>query len=155
MDKARSTIPVLSDIDAQRFPETGAVPMVGIKRCVTLSSDTKRNFDPRFRRWREAGVSVRGAAVLALAGCDSVQDINVLGRSHFEGRPNCAAKTLAELAVLAGWPPKAGTAVDAIAAALQMAVRDPDEAREAATDALIALRRSGFVVLASRQAGTR
>lgn len=100
--------------------------------------------------WTARGLSARAASVVALAGCDSVEEITRLGRAYFEGRPNCARKTLAELAALAGWPPRVATAADAIAAALALAIDDPTEAHEAATDVCIALRRSGFVISAKR-----
>ena len=107
-------------------------------------------FPRRFVRWQRAGLSARASSAVALAGCDTVEEITRLGREYFEGRRNCATKTLAELAALAGWPPKVATAVDAIAAALALAIDDPDEAREAATDAVIALRRGGFFISAKR-----
>jgi hypothetical protein len=59
------------------------------------------------------------------------------------------AKTLAELATIAFWPAERQTAADAIAAALRLAIDDPAECAEAATDALIALRRSGYLIVAS------
>jgi hypothetical protein len=106
-----------------------------------------RLFPARFVAWQRRGLSSRAASALAAAGCDSIADVARLGRSYFEGRPNCATKTLSELAVLAGWPTKHRTAVDAIAQVLEMAIDDAEEARELATDAFIALRRSGFVVV--------
>ena len=115
-----------------------------------LSSQPARLYPHRFMRWQAHGLSARAASVVALAGCDTIDEITRLGRGYFEGRRNCAAKTLAELAVLAGWPPKVATAVDTITAALALAIDDPDETREVATDVMIALRRSGFVISARR-----
>jgi hypothetical protein len=100
-------------------------------------------------RWQAAGLSARAASVVSLACCDSVEEIARLGRAYFEGRPNCAAKTLAELATLAGWPPKTRTPADTIAAALTLAM-DADEAHEAAADVMSALRKSGFVLTIRR-----
>jgi hypothetical protein len=114
-----------------------------------LPSATSRLFPKRFVRWQAAGLSARAARVVSLASCDSVEEISRLGRAYFEGRPNCAAKTLAELAALAGWPPKTRTPVDAIAAALTLAM-DADEAREAAADVMSALRKSGFILTVRR-----
>jgi hypothetical protein len=57
---------------------------------------------------------------------------------------------LQELSVLAGWPPEHRTPVDAIAAALGLSIPDPTEARDAATDAVIGLRRAGYVIAARR-----
>lgn len=116
-----------------------------------LSGDARRNFQARFKVWISRGMSVRAAAVLALNGVDTIKQVSDLGRDHFKGQENCGGKTLAELGTLAGWPAEQGTPVDAIAAALQLAIADPEEAREAATDAVIALRRSGFVIAAKRQ----
>ena len=112
-----------------------------------------RLFPKRFMRWQQAGLSVRAAAVLSNAGCDTPEQVTQLGRSYFEGRPNCGERTLAELAERAGWPPKRPTAVDAIAAALGLAISDPEETREMAADTIIALRRSGFVIVAGQRRG--
>lgn len=114
------------------------------------TKQSRHLFPRRLAAWQERGLSFRAAVALATAGCDTAEEVARLGRSYFEGRPNCGERTLAELAKLAGWPPKRRTAVDAIAGALSMAM-DPDEAREAATDCLMALRRNGFVVTTSRQ----
>jgi hypothetical protein len=119
-----------------------------------LSPADRRHFESRFRAWRSSGTSSRAATVLALAGCDTAEEVARLGRSHFEGLPNCADRTLAELADLAGWPPPRRTAADAIAAALAMGL-GPVEAREAAADALSALRRAGFVIVAAQQQEAR
>ncbi len=101
-----------------------------------------------FVAWQRRGVSCRAARALAAAGAESIEDAARLGRSHFEGRRNCAAKTLAELEALTGRPPKLRIgAADVIARALQLAISDWDEAREAATDALIALRKAGFALV--------
>ena len=85
-------------------------------------------FSQRLVAWQRYGLSFRAAAVLANAGCDTPEQVTQLGRSYFEGRPNCGEHTLAELAELAGWPPKRPTAVDAIAAALDTAARGIDKA---------------------------
>ena len=105
-----------------------------------------RMFDQRKEYWRSRGLSVRAAGVLAGAGCDTVEAVARLGRPYFERRPNCANRTLAELEKLAAWPPRRQTVVDAIAAALSLTITDPEEAKEAAEDTVIALRRSGFVI---------
>lgn len=112
----------------------------------------RRHYHHRLEAWRETGLSARAAGALALAGCDTQEDITRLGRGYFVRLSNCAAKTLAELEALAAWPAKPLTAVETITAALLLSINDHDEAREAATDALIALRRSGFVVVATRSA---
>jgi hypothetical protein len=108
-------------------------------------------FPQRSVTWQGLGLSVRASNVLALANCQTVDDIRRLGRSYFQGRRNCGEHTLNELAQLAGWTPKLRTPVDAIAAALSLTIRDPEEAREAAFDVLSSLRRSGFVMAASKR----
>ena len=114
-----------------------------------------RHHHRRFTVWHASGLSTRAAGALAAAGCDNIDEITRLGREYFEKLPNCAATTLQELAILAGWPPPRATAVEAITAALLLSITDPDEAKEIATDALIALRRSGFAVVMSRSAPGR
>jgi hypothetical protein len=109
-------------------------------------------FPYRFAAWQRRGLSARAAGALASAGCDTLEDVARLGRSYFEGRPNCAGKTLSELAALAGWPPKPRSAVDTIAQALGLAIDDPEEARETAADVLSSLRRDGFVLTTRRRA---
>ncbi len=116
-----------------------------------LSAQIIRRYPDRFASWQNAGLSARAASVVSLAGCDSVEQIAALGRPYFAAQPNCAAKTLAELAQLAGWPAPRNTAVDAIAAALGMVINDPEETHEVATDVMIALRRSGFVIAADKR----
>lgn len=111
-------------------------------------SDSFTAFSARFHSWRDAGLSVRAAAVLANAGCNTVADVATLGRAYFVRCKNCGTKTLHELSRLAGWPPERATVVDAISAALSLAIHDPAEAREAAVDVAIALRRSGFTIAA-------
>ena len=96
-----------------------------------LSPRAGRLFPQRFMAWRQRGLSARAAGALASAGCDTIEDVTRLGRTYFEGTPNCASKTLAELAVLADWPAKPRTAIDTIAQALGLAIDDPDEARAA------------------------
>lgn len=127
--------------------------MMNAQAPVRNSADAAKRFYPhRFRLWTERGLSPRAASALALASIDTVEQVAALGRAYFAGKPNVGAKTLEELAILAGWPPKNKTPVDAIAAALGLSIADPDEAREAATDAVIALRRSGFVIASHRSA---
>jgi hypothetical protein len=116
-----------------------------------LSPQISRIFPHRFMAWQRRGLSARAASVMSLAGCDFVEEITRLGRAYFERRPNCADKTLSELAELAGWAPKRHTAVDAIAAALALAIADPEEAREAAAVVISSLRRSGFVLTTVRR----
>jgi hypothetical protein len=101
-------------------------------------------------RWHAQGLSFRAAAAVTHANCDTADEVARLGRDYFEGRRNCSTVTMQALATLANWPSKRQTAVDAIATALAMAIADPAEAREAATDAVIALRRSGYVLSARR-----
>lgn len=110
------------------------------------SSITAQRFRDRFNAWRVQGQSARAAAILAAVGADTVEDVKRLGRGHFEGRPNVGTKTFQELARLAGWPPDLRTPVDAIAASVALAISNPEECREVAIDALIGLRRAGFVI---------
>src|SRR4051812_23426585 len=86
-------------------------------------------FNDRVAAWTAAGMSFRAATVLANAHCDTADEVHRLGRAYFEGRPNCADKTLAELAVLGNWPPKHQTitAIEAIACALGLSIGDADE----------------------------
>lgn len=108
-----------------------------------------QRFQRRFDTWRARGQSARAAAILALAGADTVEDVRRLGRAYFKGRRNIGAKTLAELARLGAWQPVCRTAADAIAASLALTIPDPEECREAAMDTLIGLRRAGFVIVAN------
>jgi hypothetical protein len=87
-------------------------------------------FPHRFVAWQRRGLSARAAGALASAGCDTTEKVARPGRSYFEGRPNYAAKTQA----------------------LQMAFRDPEEAREATADVMASLRRDGFVLTTIRRA---
>ena len=112
-------------------------------------------FPRRLDHWRHVGLSLRAASALADAGCDSIEEVAKLGRTYFAGKPNLGKKTLQELAALVGFWPERKTVIDAVAAALAMTITDPDEARDIATDVLIALRRSGFVVVAPRTAPRR
>lgn len=114
-----------------------------------LTSTTSKLFPKRFARWQSAGLSARAASAVSLACCDTVEEIARLGRVYFEGRPNCADKTLAELAAICGWPPKSRNAIDTIAAALSIGM-PADEAHEAAADVMSALRKSGFVLAVRR-----
>lgn len=107
-------------------------------------------FPRRLAAWQRRGLSFRAAAVLSNAGCDTPEDVARLGRAYFQKQPNCAQKTLSELAAVGDWPENRITAVDAIAAALAMAIVEPEERHEVATDVMIALRRSGFVITASK-----
>jgi hypothetical protein len=120
-----------------------------------VSGQGSRLFPHRLDYWRRFGLSFRAASALASTGCDTVEDAAKLGRIYFAGRPNLGRKTLQELAVVLGFSPERKTAIDAVAAALAMTIADPDETREIATDVLIALRRSGFVVVAPRTAPRR
>jgi hypothetical protein len=98
--------------------------------------------------WKANGLGPRAASAAALAGCDSIEEITRLGRTYFEKRPNLGPKSLAELAAIANWPPRLGTALDTIATTLAMGM-DPAEAREVATDVLTSLRTAGFVLTIS------
>src|SRR4051812_19777978 len=115
----------------------------------STSLETERRFRPRFLAWVARGASTHAATVLADAGCETFDDIRRLGRDYFESFRGCGKKTLQELSLLAGWQPKIDTAADAIAAALSLTISDPDEAYEAARDAVIALTRAGFVIAVS------
>lgn len=115
-----------------------------------LSPLPHKLFPERLAAWRSAGLSARAAAALATSGCDTIPQVARLGRAYFEGRANLGPKTLAELAKLAGWPPKRRTALDVVSSALSIGL-DPEEAREAACDVMAALRRSGFVLVTARR----
>jgi hypothetical protein len=116
----------------------------------SAAPEINRLFLQRRDRWRSQGLSMRASGILARAGCDAIEDVARLGRAYFETRSNCGCHTLAELAVLGGWPPKSRTMVDVIATVLRLAVADAGEAREVAQDVALALRRAGFVVTAKR-----
>lgn len=109
----------------------------------------RRSYVRLFGLWAARGLSPRAAGALALAGCETIQEVTQLGRVWFLGKPNCGTKTLRELAILANWAPE--TPVEAVAAALSLSIADPEEAHEAATDALMALRRSGYVIAAKQR----
>jgi hypothetical protein len=113
------------------------------------TADARRTYPRLFQLWSSRGLSPRAASALALAGCETVEQVTNLGRAWFQ-RPNIGAKTLAELSTLAGWPPEHRTPVDAIAASLGLSIPDPEAARDAAMDAVIGLRRAGFVIAAKR-----
>jgi hypothetical protein len=119
----------------------------------TLQALRARFFPGRFVAWKTRGLSTRASTALASAGVDTVEQVAQLGRSYFEGLPNCGAKTITELAMLANWPPK--TPEDAIAAALSLSVADAEQAREAAADAVVALRKSGFTIAVRRTRRSR
>lgn len=123
-------------------------------QSLSIKQEVPRNFRGRFETWKTRGLSTRAATILAMSGCGTVADVTSLGRSWFAGQRNVGATTLAELSTLAGWPPEQGTAVDAIAAALNLSIHNPAEAREAAIDACVALRRSGFAIV-TRGGATR
>jgi hypothetical protein len=106
---------------------------------------SSRLYPRRFVSWQQRGLSARAASAAALAGCDTIDDIAALGRARFERMPNIGAKSLAELAALAGWPAIPKTAAETIASTLEMAL-SPEEAREVATDVMSSLRRSGFLL---------
>jgi hypothetical protein len=125
-----------------------------MKHAQPLPAQARQSFPASFEAWRSAGLSVRASAVLALEGCSTVAQVAALGRAHFAGKPNVGVKTLNELAGLVGWPAKAGTPLDAVASALSLGL-DPEEAREAAADALNALRRSGFSIIADKRREAR
>jgi hypothetical protein len=125
-----------------------------MERATALSPSTRRLFPHRFAQWQAQGLSARAASAVALAGCDTVEEIARLGRSHFENVPNLGEKSLAQLATLAGWPEQRRTAVDTIAQALSMAM-DPQEAREAAADVMSALRCAGYALTVTPKAHAR
>jgi hypothetical protein len=121
-------------------------------RDISVLSDMSRPmrvhaFPARYVAWMARGLSSRATGALASAGCDSAAEVSRLGRGppspadppvERHPSPNC---------------PKLETgrrSRDAIAAALAMAIPDPEEAKEAATDAVIALRRSGYTLSARR-----
>jgi len=123
------------------------------EQILTGTQPQRRN--DRFNRWKAEGLSARAASVLALSGCDTVVDVQRLGRDYFERQSNVGAKTLAELNRLAAWPAACRTPADAIAASLALTISSPEECLDAATDALIGLRRAGFIVIASPPTGRR
>src|SRR4051794_8678754 len=88
-------------------------------------------FHARFASWKSQGLSTRAASILALWGCDSVADVQRLGRCHFDRQRNLGAKTLDELSRLAGWPSVCPPSADAARSA--PANSDPTECRESAT----------------------
>lgn len=115
------------------------------------AADTNRLLYPKlFMQWSKRGLSPRAASALALAGCDTVEQVTALGRQWFQEKPNVGVKTLNELARLAGWSDEPMTPAAAVATALQLSIPDPEAAQEAALDCLISLRRAGYVI-ASRQ----
>lgn len=97
--------------------------------------------------WRNAGCSPRAAAALGNAKISRLDQIASFGRDYFHGLPNCGPRTVAEIgALIGGWPADHKPALDAVASALAIAIADPEEAKVAAMDALIALRRAGYVI---------
>ena len=121
-----------------------------------FTPDIDRLFRHRFVLWASRGIPTHAATVLADAGCETIEEVRLLGREYFENFQGCGKKTLQDLALIAGWPPPVETAADAIAAALSLSISDPEEAHEVAADVIIALRRSGFVVsTSSAPAGRR
>ena len=97
-----------------------------------LCPRTRRVFPHRLCCLAGRGLSARAAGALASTGCDIIEDVARLGLSYSEGRRNSAAKTMSELVIVAGWPPKPRTAIDTIAQAPGLAIDDPEEASEAA-----------------------
>lgn len=93
---------------------------------------TRRMFPHGFVAWPGRGLSARAAGAFASTGCDIIEDVARLGLSYSEGRRNSAAKTMSELVIVAGWPPKPRTSIDTIAQAPGLAIDNPEEAREAA-----------------------
>jgi hypothetical protein len=124
-----------------------------MERTQLLSSKTNRLFPRRLDHWRRKGLSFRAAAALANASCDTVEEVFRLGPDYLSRCSNLSPKTQRELAALGNWSRKRQSPIDAIAAALAMAIADPAGAREAAADAVIALRRSGYVLSARRTEG--
>lgn len=117
----------------------------------TTTTAVRRYYPHLFMMWSRRGLSPRAAGALALAGCETTEQVAALGREWFFGRRNVGAKTLAELTAVAGWPPETKTPIDAVAASLALSIPDTEEAREAARDAVIGLHRAGFVIVASRR----
>jgi hypothetical protein len=115
-----------------------------------LSRRTVTLFPHKLAAWKNPGLSSRAASAALVAGCDTAADTALLGREHFEKVLNGSLKTLQELAVAGNSPPKRQNSVDAIPASLAIAIAGPAKAREAGTDAVIALRRSGYVLSARR-----
>jgi hypothetical protein len=112
----------------------------------TAVGQSSRLYPCRFVAWQRRGLSARAARAAALAGCDSIDDIVALGRARFEQMPNIGARSLAELAALAGWPTKPKTVIETIASTLEMTL-GAEEAREAAVDVMSSLRRAGFLLV--------
>jgi DNA-directed RNA polymerase alpha subunit len=117
----------------------------------SLSPASSRFFPKRFMGWQSHSLSVRATSALTLAGFDNTEQVAALERSYFESFRKLGEKSLAQLADLAGWPPKRRTAVDTIAASLALGM-DPEEARETATDVLTSLRKAGFLLAVSNRA---
>jgi hypothetical protein len=115
-----------------------------------LCPRTRRVFPHGFVAWPGCGLSARAAGALAATGCDIIEDVACLGLSYSEGRRNSAAKTMSELVIVAGWPPKPRTSIDTIAQAPGPAIDDPEEASEAAANSC---RRYGATVPFSRRSG--
>ena len=110
----------------------------------SLSPAMVRTFAARFTEWQRRGLSARAAGAVALAACDSIEDVSRLGRSYFAKLPNCAEGTLNELGRLVDWAPGRKEAVDAIARTIGMAISDPDEIRAVAQDIMVSLKLAGF-----------
>ena len=101
-----------------------------------------RTFRDRYVAWQAQDLPARAADALANTGIDTVGQVARLGRASFKGRSNLGPKTLRELA---GRPKERLTAVDVIADAGALSLSlPPDDARETAVGAVIALRRNGF-----------
>lgn len=126
------------------------VSHMSLTQALSLPPASRPQFEARFRMWQRMGVSARAASVLALAACDTVEEVRRLGRRYFAGYDNVGPTTLSELTRLAGWKSEVTTAEDAVVAALRLAIGNKDGARDVARDILMSLRRAGFVVLSRR-----
>jgi hypothetical protein len=105
-----------------------------------------RNFTRRERLWRGRGISPGAATVLALEGIDTIEQMNDLGRKHFDSLYNVNFRILQELEEVSDWSPKIRSPTDAITRAFLLTFRDSETARELAMEAIFSLRRSGFVI---------
>lgn len=83
----------------------------GNQSSVAVADQATRNPAPtrgdlaHFRFWKEQGISVRAATVLAAVGCKTRDEVRDLGWHFFQQQGNCGGRTLQELSDLAGgWP---------------------------------------------------
>lgn len=111
-----------------------------------MPQNVPQNFQSRFEAWQRKGLSSRACSVLALAGCNTVEQVRHLGRAWFERRPNVGIKTITELQKFAGWTADRKSPVDVIAITLRLSIPDIAEAREAAQDTVLGLERAGYVI---------